>query len=60
MDRSLSSSITPGAMVLPINYVRSKISKTDFMVLHSLIMNCLTEDESRNPSDSGHKLTSNA
>ena len=28
------------------DYVQSKISKTDFTVLHSLIMNCLTEDES--------------
>ena len=28
------------------DYVRSKISKTDFMVLHSLVINYLTEDES--------------
>ena len=27
-------------------FIQSKISKTDFTVLHSLIMNCLTEDES--------------
>lgn len=29
-----------------IEFIQSKISKTDFAVLHSLIMNCLNENES--------------